>query len=63
MIFKNKKFYQKKCLKFIILISYHLKANFGDAFSYLFIPKGLKNILKQFQLKAEGVFGNFTYSK
>ena len=36
MIFKNKNF-TKKTLKFIILISDHLKTNFGDAFSYLFI--------------------------
>ena len=62
MIFKNKNF-TKKTLKFIILISDNLKTNFGDAFSYLFIRQGLKNILKPFQLKAEGDFRDFAYSK
>ena len=62
MIFKNKNF-TKKTLKFIILISDNPKANFGDPFSYLFIPQGLKNILKPFQLKAGGDLRDFTYSK
>ena len=63
MIFKNKNSTKKKTLKFIILISDYRKANFGDTFSYLFNPWGLKNILKPFQWKAGGDFRDFTYSK
>ena len=47
----------------MILFSDYRKANFGDTFSYLFNPWGLKNILKPFQWKAGGDFRDFTYSK